>query len=175
MTYPIAYATPKRRQELRSMPYSEYLRTTEWQQVRWFALHRDAHACVVCGDRERIECHHRTYTHRGEERPEDVHALCSSCHERHHVAETAAREPASAEVAAAALEKLRAILAGPPSWREAEASHAMQVASLAAGWASDALAAMDGSASLEELTEAADLLNEWVHWQKRARELSDAR
>lgn len=82
--YPIAYASPARRAELRSMPYGDYLQTTEWSQVRWFARVRDGFACVMCASPHKLECHHRTYANRGEERPEDVHTVCDECHEKHH-------------------------------------------------------------------------------------------
>ncbi len=86
MTYPIAYATSARRAELRSMPYAEYLRTTEWAQVRWCALNEGCHRCRLCGALDALEVHHNDYTTRGGETLADVVVLCDGCHERHHLA-----------------------------------------------------------------------------------------
>lgn len=86
MTYPIAYATPKRRMELRSMPYSEYLRTPEWRQVRWVALNEAGHRCRLCPSIDNLEVHHpHGYECRGAETPADVVVLCDACHGREHV------------------------------------------------------------------------------------------
>lgn len=84
MTYPIAYATEKRRAELRAMPYGEYLRTPEWSQVRWFALCRDGFSCVFCAAADSLHVHHRRYDNRGAERGDDVVTLCERCHRKHH-------------------------------------------------------------------------------------------
>lgn len=84
--YPIAYATPERRAELRSMPYTDYLRTTEWKQVRWIVLNEAGHRCQLCPAIHRLEVHHhRGYECRGSESKTDVIVLCSGCHEKEHV------------------------------------------------------------------------------------------
>lgn len=66
--------------ELRGMPYREYLRTSEWRARRLVALERAEHRCQVCNTPERLDVHHRTYEHIGEERDEDLLVLCRGCH-----------------------------------------------------------------------------------------------
>ena len=93
MTHPIAYATDERRAELRSMPYADYLRTSEWMQVRWRALCDAGHRCRLCA-RPAVNVHHATYARVGGEWPQDVVALCRACHEVHHVDEQRSEAPA---------------------------------------------------------------------------------
>jgi hypothetical protein len=71
--------------ELKSMPYAEYLRTPEWQETRKAALRRARYACQVCnGSGVQLDVHHRTYERRGEEYARDVVVLCHPCHETFH-------------------------------------------------------------------------------------------
>ncbi len=75
----------QRRLSLQTMPYSEYLRTPEWQEKRRAALKRARYACQVCNaSGVEINVHHRTYERRGQEWAADLIALCRPCHERHH-------------------------------------------------------------------------------------------
>lgn len=69
-----------RLEELRSMPYREYLRTPEWRERRLTALARAEHRCEVCNATSNLEAHHRTYARRGEEQDSDLTVLCRSCH-----------------------------------------------------------------------------------------------
>ena len=69
----------------RQRQYRRYLRTEGWKQRRRVALDRAAGFCEDCGARTKLEVHHRTYKRKGTERPEDLVAVCHSCHdERHH-------------------------------------------------------------------------------------------
>lgn len=71
--------------ELRALPYREYLRTPEWRETRGTALVRADHACALDATHtDRLEVHHRTYDRLGEERDDDVVVLCHECHQRHH-------------------------------------------------------------------------------------------
>lgn len=73
------------REELRSMPYAEYLKTDHWQAIRKEALRRAGYRCAVCNaQNETLDAHHRTYVNRGSERSGDVIALCRTCHGRFH-------------------------------------------------------------------------------------------
>jgi hypothetical protein len=79
----------RRQNELRSMPYGEYLRTPEWQDTRKRAVARAAWRCQLCnvsGNDEGIvlQVHHRTYENRGRELAGDLTVLCKPCHGRHH-------------------------------------------------------------------------------------------
>ncbi len=71
--------------ELRAMPYRQYLLTPEWRATRGAALVRFGHACSLDANHtDRLEVHHRTYDRLGEERADDVIVLCHACHRRHH-------------------------------------------------------------------------------------------
>ena len=75
----------KRIQELKAMPYSEYLLTPEWQTKREQALERARHRCQLCNSAEHLNVHHRTYERLGNEDIEDLTVLCKACHEHFHV------------------------------------------------------------------------------------------
>lgn len=79
-------------EELRAMPYSEYLEQPEWQKTRLRAIERDGSICRACGSSERLNVHHVTYERTGEERPEDLTTLCRDCHELFHRNANASRE-----------------------------------------------------------------------------------
>lgn len=69
--------------ELRALPYQEYLRTHHWSVIRQAALDHYGEACIMCGD-EAAEVHHRTYARIGRERIHDLTVLCRLCHAKHH-------------------------------------------------------------------------------------------
>jgi 5-methylcytosine-specific restriction endonuclease McrA len=68
----------------RQREYRRYLRTEGWKQRRQVALDRAAGCCEDCGARVKLEVHHRTYKRKGAERPEDLIAVCGSCHNERH-------------------------------------------------------------------------------------------
>jgi len=76
--------TPERQSELKTMPYQQYLLTTEWSERRAEAIRKAGGRCQLCNSRSSLEVHHRTYQRRGAERSGDLTVLCSSCHRRHH-------------------------------------------------------------------------------------------
>lgn len=83
------FATPSRADELRRMPYHEYLRSPEWQQRRRLMLAMARGCCQTCEseggvDGARLHVHHRHYESRGQEWPEDLVVLCHVCHARVH-------------------------------------------------------------------------------------------
>jgi len=69
---------------LRTMPYSEYLQTDHWREVRRRAQKRAGFRCEICNNPEGIQVHHRTYERRGEERNDDLIVLCENCHRTFH-------------------------------------------------------------------------------------------
>jgi 5-methylcytosine-specific restriction endonuclease McrA len=69
---------------LKRIPYSEYLQSAHWQRIRKEALRRAVDRCQVCNNSSKLNVHHRTYAHRGEEREGDVVVLCHACHELFH-------------------------------------------------------------------------------------------
>lgn len=76
------YVSAPRKEQLQTMAYPLYLRTPEWNQKRKEALRRAGYRCELCGVRESLDVHHKTYVRRGDEWPEDLVALCGRCHER---------------------------------------------------------------------------------------------
>lgn len=79
----------ERADELRRMPYDEYLRTPEWQQRRRLMLALARGCCQTCSaeggvDGARLHVHHRHYETRGQEWPDDLVVLCHVCHARIH-------------------------------------------------------------------------------------------
>jgi hypothetical protein len=75
----------ERIQELRLMPYREYLQTLEWKTTRAAALMRAGHRCSLdSSHRDGLEVHHNTYERMGAELASDLVVLCRECHQRHH-------------------------------------------------------------------------------------------
>lgn len=66
------------------MNYYDYLRTPAWEQVREDALARARYRCQTCNSPDDLHVHHRTYERLGKERPDDVVALCRTCHNAVH-------------------------------------------------------------------------------------------
>lgn len=75
---------PSRIEQLRHMPYSDYLQTPEWKRRRSLALERANHKCQLCGKKNRLEVHHNSYEHLGNEHDLDLVVLCARCHSHHH-------------------------------------------------------------------------------------------
>lgn len=74
-----------RLQELRSMPYKDYLKSPEWNRTRIAALKRAGFTCQICNANNTVlNVHHRTYERLACERPADLIVLCQPCHEIFH-------------------------------------------------------------------------------------------
>ncbi len=71
-------------QDLRTMPYREYLQTDHWQVLRKRMLKRAGYRCQLCNVEGRLHVHHRTYENRGNESYSDLIVLCPNCHAKHH-------------------------------------------------------------------------------------------
>lgn len=71
-------------EELRSMPYREYLLTEHWQETRERALWRADRQCRLCSSTEDLNVHHRTYERLGCEHNNDLTVLCRDCHAKFH-------------------------------------------------------------------------------------------
>jgi hypothetical protein len=83
------------KEELRAMPYWQFLETGYWKDIAASVKKRDGHRCVVCNSSKSLAAHHRTYAHHGEEHLflGDLTTLCEKCHTRHHFPPPPAREP----------------------------------------------------------------------------------
>ena len=78
-------ARARRRMELATMPYREYLQTPEWKARRASHLRSAGYRCQVCNAADTVlDLHHRTYERRGDERRSDLVVLCRDCHHKHH-------------------------------------------------------------------------------------------
>jgi len=66
--------------------YPTYLCTDHWQFLRRFVLKRDGYKCKICNSSKSLNIHHRSYEHLWNEQkyPEDLIALCQTCHELFH-------------------------------------------------------------------------------------------
>lgn len=71
-------------EELRKMPYADYLKTDHWKETRQGALKRAGYRCQLCNAKGALHVHHRTYERRGSEIAGDLLVLCASCHQTFH-------------------------------------------------------------------------------------------
>lgn len=60
--------------------YKQYLRSPQWDVKRAAAIKADGGRCRKCGKAGKLEVHHISYIRMGQERPEDLMALCPDCH-----------------------------------------------------------------------------------------------
>jgi hypothetical protein len=75
----------------RSLPYAEFLKSLYWRYVRSLVFRLwGKRGCRRCrATRVRLDVHHITYEHQGDElnHLEDLVVLCRNCHEHAHEAE----------------------------------------------------------------------------------------
>lgn len=71
----------------RPFDYWRYMASPEWHATKLLALDRAKHKCDICGAKERLHVHHRTYRRLGREELSDLQVLCQGCHENHHEGE----------------------------------------------------------------------------------------
>ncbi|MCP4761493.1 MAG: hypothetical protein GY870_06905 [archaeon] len=65
-------------EELRSMPYDKYLRSSWWKKRRKAYYLKHSMICYCCGCKSKV-LHHCCYERRGEEKDKDLVPLCE-CH-----------------------------------------------------------------------------------------------
>ena len=68
------------------MPYEEFLKTPYWKAVSQYVKNRDFNRCTKCGNQRRLQVHHKTYAHHGDELHHllDLTCLCRDCHTKEH-------------------------------------------------------------------------------------------
>lgn len=71
-------------EQLKKMPYNNYLQSEHWRITRTKALLKYGERCLFCGSSKSLNVHHITYKRRGYERISDLSVICNSCHTRHH-------------------------------------------------------------------------------------------
>jgi len=59
-----------------------YGSTPQWQCRRSEPILRDKFRCQRCGRERRLQIHHLSYAHLGDEYPSEIVSLCRSCHEK---------------------------------------------------------------------------------------------
>jgi hypothetical protein len=68
-----------------SSQYEAVMASDRWRLVRAEAIRRAGYCCVRCGSGGRLDVHHaRGYRNLGRERPEELQALCRTCHDAVH-------------------------------------------------------------------------------------------
>jgi restriction endonuclease Mrr len=66
--------------ELQTMPYTEYLKTPEWERTRAAALERAQFSCALdISHTDGLDVQHRTKERVGAELPTDLVVLCAGC------------------------------------------------------------------------------------------------
>lgn len=70
-----------RLEELRAMPYEQYLQTPEWQETQKAALKRAGNRCQVCRKEVALRAYHTSLGALGCELESDVIALCEACYD----------------------------------------------------------------------------------------------
>lgn len=68
--------------EVQSIPYSLFLTSEYWNEIKKIIHERDKNKCTVCGRKGELHVHHTTYKHVRKEynHLEDLQLLCSECH-----------------------------------------------------------------------------------------------
>ena len=62
----------------------DYRKSRAWRNKRKLKIQMSGYGCDVCGTSEKIEVHHLSYTHFGDERVSELQVLCSACHSDAH-------------------------------------------------------------------------------------------
>lgn len=78
--------TPKVSEQLKALPYPEFLNTEYWNTIRKYMLDQAKYKCQLCNSNGTLHVHHKTYEHHGDEHNhlEDLIVLCKQCHEKIH-------------------------------------------------------------------------------------------
>jgi hypothetical protein len=70
--------------QLKTMPYQEYLKTAHWKLLSEKVKRRAKYRCQLCNAEGVLNVHHRTYERRGHEQLKDLICLCRQCHAKFH-------------------------------------------------------------------------------------------
>ena len=66
------------------MNYKAYLQGEHWKLMRRLRLEVDNEQCAVCGTKNYLNVHHKTYERIGVEKLADLITLCRECHAKYH-------------------------------------------------------------------------------------------
>ena len=64
--------------------YNEYLLSNWWLNKFEVVFKFHERKCQICGSKNRIVIHHKTYEHLGNEPMKDLMILCQTCHIKEH-------------------------------------------------------------------------------------------
>lgn len=66
--------------------YAIYVQSKHWKRIKVLFKHSPFHKgrCYVCGSKEKLELHHKTYERIGHENLDDLQELCDLCHSLAH-------------------------------------------------------------------------------------------
>ena len=65
---------------MRNMQYNEYLKSDHWQKLRKLAWYKFPHKCSICGTKDDLVLHHRTYKDLGHESLNQITIICQTHH-----------------------------------------------------------------------------------------------
>jgi len=65
--------------------WSDYYNSPEWEEKRKAALDFYGHKCTICGTKDNLRVHHKTYSNFMNENMEDLTVLCDECHHNFHL------------------------------------------------------------------------------------------
>lgn len=71
---------PKGKTVRQYVDYGKYIHSQDWKRKRAKAIRHYHGLCSVCGSRNGIQVHHRTYKRLGHELMRDLRLLCADCH-----------------------------------------------------------------------------------------------
>lgn len=71
--------TPTRRER-----YENYIHSSKWRRRRARALMLGGYRCAKCGTRNKLQVHHLSYAHLGNELDSELMVLCRGCHQKVH-------------------------------------------------------------------------------------------
>lgn len=73
------------KEKTRKERYHEYLQSPEWDERRKAKLKEAGYSCQLCNSKgKKVHVHHRSYDRVFHELPEDLIALCDTCHQKFH-------------------------------------------------------------------------------------------
>jgi hypothetical protein len=72
---------------IRAMNYNDFLDTPYWKAIARYVKYRSGYKCRLCGSKENLNVHHRSYEFHGQELQKwdtELICICKRCHEKHH-------------------------------------------------------------------------------------------
>ena len=67
---------------IKEMHYADFLETRYWRIITKIVREKAGNRCEICGSSKRLDVHHKTYGHHGEEHlyMDDLMCVCRDCH-----------------------------------------------------------------------------------------------